>query len=235
MHVIERFALLAPFLALVACGGSTSRIVGESDAGGDGEPPPGCPTESYVGDNGTCSDVGAQCPGTVTVPGCNGSSTETVECTCASGAWQCPVVISGGCPVPNPGCPDPSQVTQSSSCDVTPGTSCTSNIPIPSCGGASPGNIACVCENGQWQCPEYGIPLCDAGGGCPPSDEVFAGSGCDDYGATCDGDPQACAGTTVYDTLQCTAGLWQILASTYCDEYDGGFADAQVADAGVGF
>jgi hypothetical protein len=239
MSIVRRAALLAPLFALLACSGATTRI-GQSDAGDDGSPPPGCPSESYVGNAGTCSDIGQQCPGVVTLPTCPGepSSTTTTTCTCASGTWACPVAVEGiDCPVPDPGCPAPAQVTQGAYCANAPGTSCVSDIPIPTCNGPSNQYVACTCDNSQWQCPVFaGIcPAPQDSGTCPPPSEVFAGSGCAYYGGTCQGDAQVCDGTTIYDTLQCSAGAWSVVASTYCDVYDGGYPDAQFGvDAGQG-
>jgi hypothetical protein len=237
MSIVRRAALLAPLFVLIACGGTTSRF-DQSDAGDDGSPPPGCPAESTVGAGGSCNDEGAQCPGTVNLPTCNGSeSTTTATCTCSSGTWACPVAEGIECPVPDPGCPSPGQVTQGAYCANTPGTSCVSNIPIPTCNGPSNGFESCTCDNSQWECPVY-AGLCPdpvEAGTCPPPTEVWSGQGCATYGTTCQGDPQVCDGTSIFDTLQCVAGTWNVVASTYCDVYDGGYPDAQFgADAGKG-
>ena len=222
----KRFAFLAPLSLLlpllVACGGSTTRIGPGSgtDAGDDG--PNGCPPPSVVGSivgGATCSDIGQTCPGTVSISSCGGPATSTtVECSCQSGTWACPIAVSGGCPVPDPGCPSPASITEGGSCDTSPGDTCTSNIPIPSCTGQPEGYVQCSCQQGTWSCEEFGGPACAIDSGtCPDPGQVFNGGGCDTYGTTCQGDAQICGTTTVYDTLQCYAGAWTIVASTVCD------------------
>jgi hypothetical protein len=236
MDLAKRIALLAPVLVLLACGGSTTQV----GNGGDGGPNSGCPSQAYVGSGGSCTAAGATCPGTVSIPNeCGGGGgTTTSQCTCSNGDWQCPVLLTGGsgvgCPVPDPGCPDPSQVNPGNACSTSPQDSCNSSIPIPSCTGQPEGYVQCNCEQGMWACEEFGGPACPVEAGvCPDPSQVFDGQGCDTDGTTCQGDPQSCGGTTVYDTLQCYAGAWTLVAQTFCDEADAG-VDAQFADGGQG-
>ncbi len=235
MDLAKRIALLAPVLVLLACGGSTTQV----GSSGDGGPGPGCPSESVVGSGGSCSNAGQSCPITVNPPdicGGGGGSPVTLQCTCTNGNWQCPVLSggSGGCPVPDPGCPSPAQVQPGTYCSTSPQDSCTSDIPIPSCSGQPEGYVQCNCAQNVWACEQFGGPLCPAEAGvCPDPSQVFDGQGCDTYGTTCQGDPQFCGGTTVYDTLQCYAGAWTLVAQTFCDEVDAS-ADAQFTDGGVG-
>jgi hypothetical protein len=236
MDLAKRIALLAPVFVLLACGGSTTQVGGP----GNGDGGTSCPSPTVVGGGGSCSDPGESCSGTVSVPnecGTGGGGTTTAQCTCQDGSWQCPVAFTGGagCPVPDPGCPDPSQVQPGNTCSTSPQDSCTSTIPIPSCNGAPEGYVQCNCEQGVWACEEFGGPACPIEAGvCPDPSQVYDGQGCDTYGTTCQGDPQFCGGTTVYDTLQCYAGAWTLVAQTFCDEADAGFADAQTTDGGQG-
>jgi hypothetical protein len=188
-----------------------------------------------VAAGGSCSDVGLQCPALETLPSCNGQDTTTVECTCASGAWQCPVFAGGApsCPAP-PVCPNPASIAQGGSCYADPTLSCQSNIPITDCNGNPQGFVSCSCQSGSWQCEQFGGPACeiDASAPCPDPNTVFAGQGCASYGTVCGGDPQACGSTVVYDALQCVAGVWNVVASTACD-VDGG-VDAETTDGGKG-
>jgi hypothetical protein len=235
MDLAKRIALLAPFLALLACGGSTTQLGG--GGGGDGGPNPSCPSATVVGSGGACNDPGESCTGTVTLPyGCGeGSGTTTTQCTCQDGNWQCPVAFAGGaCPAT---CPDPSQVAPGGTCTTNPSLSCTSSFSITDCNGQPVGSISCDCPNGEWECEPIGTPVCPVppeAGTCPPAGQVFVGDGCDTYGTTCSGDPQTCGSTTVYDTLQCNAGQWTLVAQTFCDEADAGFIDAEGPDAGQG-
>jgi hypothetical protein len=228
-------ALLAPLLcALLACSGSTNRVEpGDGGAGDDG--PNGCPSQLVVGTPDTaCSDDGQTCPGTVVVDICGNTSDANALCTCSGGKWSCPVAVSGACPAPDPPCPSPSQVIPGDACDVLPQNSCSSNITISSCDGQPTGSVEpCNCLGGSWACPELGAgcPV-DAGPPCPDPNQVFDGGGCDTYGSTCQGDPQSCGGTTVYDTLQCYAGAWTLVAQTVCESDAGG--DAEVIDGGAG-
>lgn len=101
------------------------------------------------------------------------------------------------------------------------------------------GYLSCNCLGGQWACPQPGGPLCpvDASPTCPSADTTYAGQSCNTYGIPCSGDPQTCGGQLVYDTLECQAGQWQVIAVTSC-EADGGpgdssFPDSSWVDAGL--
>ncbi len=235
MPLAKRLALLVPMFALLACGGAVSKL-GNGDAGDDGGPDPTCPSQQVVGSGGTCFENGQQCPTTVTFPSCDGTGgSTTLECTCSSGQWQCPEYAGGApsCPAP-PVCPNPSQVVGGNSCYANPQLACQSNIPITDCNGNSEGYLTCNCLSGTWACEEFGGPACvpDAGGPCPDPNTVYSGQGCATYGTTCGGNPQYCGSGTVYDALQCVAGVWNVVASTDC-EVDGG-VDAQSVDGGQG-
>ncbi len=219
MHpVVRPLARLAPLVSLaavlLACGGSVVTI-GPGDAGDGGNP--ACPSPGVVGAAGSCDDPGLTCSGTVDLPTCNGAgSTTSVQCTCNSGAWQCPV-FAGSCPAPPNSCPLPSLVQANDVCSPYPGLSCLSGIPIVGCDGQPMGYVTCTCLNDSWSC-DSPTPLCPVdAGGCPPPDSTYAGQGCDYYAGTCGGDPQACGGQTLYDALQCSAGVWTVVAATVCD------------------
>jgi hypothetical protein len=218
-------ALLPLALLAFACGGSTA----SQDA---------CPANGVsVSPGAACSVAGQQCA-TVITYGCpQDPGSQSVTCTCTDGSWQCPAVEEPqSCIVPDP-CPAPSSIVQGGACTGTgQAPACPSDIPIFTCDGSPAGNVTCSCISGYWDCPEpgYACPA-EAGPPCPSPDQTFQGAGCDTYGMTCQGDPQSCDGTTVYDTLQCASGVWYVVASTYCDVNDGG-VDAQVGpDAGQGF
>lgn len=239
MHLAKRIAFLAPVFVLLACGGSTTQVGGGGN--GDGGPNPNCPSPTVVGAGGSCNDNGLTCQGTVEIAeGCGGGGSYSGPCTCSNGSWACEIALPGGsgagCPTPVPACPAPSSVTPGGSCSLDSSLSCNSTIPIQSCDGTPEGYVQCNCEQGVWACEEFGGPACpvEAGPGCPDPNQVFDGQGCDTYGTTCGGDPQACGGTTVYDTLQCYAGQWTLVAQTYCEYSDGGTVDAEFADAGQG-
>ncbi len=232
MNLASRLALLAPVLvSLLACNGTPHGASGDGDSGDGGSN--GCPSQTVVGTPGTaCSDEGQTCLGTVTEDFCGSTSSEpNVQCACTDGTWSCPVAVAGGCPA-NPSCPEPSQVVPGNSCDTLPQTPCTSNIAVSSCDDFDAGFIQCYCQNSTWECEGLGGPLCpaDAGQTCPDPGQVFVGAGCDVYGAYCPGEPQACGGAIVYDTLECDAGQWALVAQTFCDA-DAGF-DGQVGDGG---
>ena len=234
MHLAKRLALLVPMFAMLACGGSVVKI-GSGDAGDDGGPNVGCPTAAFVGAGGSCLNPGQVCEGTVTVSVCSGTSTVSTECTCTNGDWACPVDFgSPPCPSPTPDCPDPASVAEGNSCVTASTLSCQSNIPITDCNGNTEGFLTCNCLSGEWACEEFGGPACvaDAGTTCPDPNTVFQGQGCATYGTTCGGDPQSCGGGTVYDALQCVAGVWNVVASTDC-EAEGG-VDAETTDGGKG-
>jgi hypothetical protein len=234
MHLAKRLVLLVPVLALLACGGSVVKV-GPGDGGDDGGNPE-CPSQQVLETGGACSDNGQQCPISVTLPSCNGTGGSTsVECTCTSGQWQCPEFAGGApaCPAP-PVCPDPATIQQGISCAVDPSIACQTNTPITDCNGNTEGFLTCNCLGGQWACEEFGGPACeiDAGTNCPDPNTVFVGQGCATYGTVCGGDPQSCGGGTVYDALQCVAGVWNVVASTDC-EAEGG-VDAETTDGGKG-
>lgn len=234
MHLAKSLALVIPFLTLIACSGGIQRL-GPGDGGGDDGPNPNCPAASSVDNGVSCGDPGLSCPGAYGQPQCNGPGIP-VQCTCTSGQWQCPV-LSGGisCPPPPTSCPPPSLVSAGSYCSTDSTLSCQSNIPIQGCNGTTDGYVSCNCYGNSWSCPEPGAPFCpiDASVGCPPPDSTYAGQTCANSGITCGGDPQTCGSQTVYDALQCQAGVWTVVASTSCD-VDGGSIDAQWPDGGVG-
>ncbi len=224
MHLlVRRLARLAPLAAatLVACGGSIVKV-GPADAGGDG-PVETCPDPSVVGSAASCSVAGQSCAGSVQVSFCGGTGAFTsVDCTCGDGIWQCPDVgVGAGCPA-QPTCPAQADVTPGGECGVDPTLSCNSNVPITDCSGAVVGYLACSCLSSAWNCA-MSLPVCpeDAGPGCPPPDSTYAGQACAYYATTCGGDPQTCGGATLYDALQCSAGVWTVAAATTCD-VDGG-------------
>lgn len=225
MHLVLRpLARLAPLALLasmlLACGGSVV-TVGPGDAGDGGNP--ACPAPAVVAAAGSCSDPGLTCSGAVDVPTCNGTGgTTLVQCTCSNGVWQCPVFAGGiDCPAPPPTCPEPAQVVPNGSCIPDPGLTCLSNIPIVDCAGQPSGFVSCTCEAAGWSCEAPG-PFCPADAGdCPPADSTFAGQACNYTATICSGDPQSCGGQIDYDALQCTGGVWTVVAATACD-VDGG-------------
>ncbi len=243
MSLVRSLLVAVPLAALLACGGSVSRLdVG--DGGGDDGPNTSCPQASAVDNGVSCSQPGLSCPGAYSQPTCDGGI--PVQCTCTSGSWQCPLV-SGGiyCPPPPTGCPAPGLVTPSGSCSADPSLSCTSTIPIQDCSGNVDGYLSCSCQGGAWNCPEPGGPLCvpDAAPTCPSPDTTYAGQPCTSYGIDCGGDPQTCGGQIVYDVLTCQAGAWTVVATTSCavdagpldaGPVDGSFVDSEGPDAGMG-
>ncbi len=222
MHpVVRPLARLAPLASLaamlLACGGSVVTIGpgGAGDAGDGGNP--ACPTPAVVGGARACNDPGLTCSGAVDMPTCNGTGgTTLVQCTCSNGVWSCPV-FAGACPGPIPTCPGPSQVQPNGFCQPSSGLYCPSDIPIVACDGQPMGYVSCTCPSGTWSCEAPG-PLCPVdAGACPPPDSTYAGQGCDYYAGTCGGNPQSCGGQTLYDALQCSAGVWTVVAATVCD------------------
>jgi hypothetical protein len=224
--VLRRLSRLAPLVplaaVLLACGGS---VVTLGPDGGDGGNP-ACPAPGIVGSAGSCSDPGLMCSSALVLPTCGdgGTGTSFLTCTCSNGAWSCPD-IPIQCPGPPHPCPEPAQIVPNGSCTSDPGLSCLSNIPIVGCDGEPHGYVSCTCESGGWSC-DSPSPLCPVdAGGCPPPDSTFAGQGCAYYAGTCGGDPQSCGGETLYDALQCSAGVWTVVASTQCDVDAGTGAD----------
>ncbi len=231
MHpVLRPVARLAPLASLaamlLACGGSVVTLgPGAAGAAGDAGNP-ASPPPPRVGGAGACNDPGLTCSGSVSFPTCNGNGSTLVQCTCSAGVWQCPV-FSGGidCPPPQPTCPGPSQVQPNAFCQPSSGLVCPSDIPVVGCDGQPMGYVSCTCPNGNWSCETPG-PLCPVdAGGCPPPDSTYAGQGCDYYAGTCGGDPQVCGGQVLYDALQCSAGVWTVVASTACDVDAGAVPD----------
>ena len=235
MHSVKALALVVPFFALLACGGSVSKLGTGDDGGGDDGPNPSCPQASTVNNGVACNDPGLSCPGAYGQPSCNGPGTP-VQCSCGNdGQWQCPL-ISGGieCPPPPSQCPDPAFVNQGATCSTDPSLSCTSSTPIYGCDGTPQGTLTCNCFGGTWSCPEPG-PFCpvDAGPVCPSPDTVWAGQPCTTYGSNCNGDPQTCGGQTLYDVLVCQAGIWTTIATTSCSADAGPPDDTGPPDSGA--
>jgi hypothetical protein len=194
-----------------------------------------CPTASGVTAGEACPNPGQVCTGTVSYSQCGGPpSTTTAQCTCDDQGWSCPVTFSGGCVGPEV-CPPPSSITPGAGCALPSSTSCGSDIPVLECDGVTvAGYEQCSCVSHEWLCGPVGTPVCsvDASAPCPDPGTVFAGDGCTSPGATCGGDPQTCGSTTLYDAVQCTNGVWQVVASTSCDVDSG--LDAEGPDGGKG-
>jgi hypothetical protein len=232
MGTLARAVSFGVLLSIAACGGSVVKV-GQGDGG---SPDLDCPMASGVTPGQACPNLGQVCTGSVSYSQCGGPpSTITESCTCSGQSWSCPpIVVSGGCPGPEV-CPSPSSITPGAGCALPSSTSCGSDIPVLECDGVTvAGYEQCSCMSGQWLCGPVGTPACpvDASAPCPDPSTVFGGDGCTSPGVTCSGDPQTCGSTTLYDAVQCTGGVWQVVASTVCDVDSG--LDADGPDGGKG-
>jgi hypothetical protein len=155
-----------------------------------------------------------------------------LQCTCSTGHWQCPetgVLCAVDADV---ACPAATSINQGGACSSLPSMQCPADIPFQGCNGTTTTEtVNCSCSSGAWACELPPGPLCAVDAqACPKPSATYVGYACPTAGLTCPGDPQPCSSTTIYDTLQCTGGVWELLASSYCDVYDGGYFDVTPFD-----
>jgi hypothetical protein len=227
-------AAFLPVVALLACSGRLDSIPGggggSSSGGGSGSSSGSsgsssgsssggdvCPAPSSVTNDVACSPNGMACPSSETVSDCNGSASP-LTCVCEGGQWFCD---GPGCPPP--ACPVAQDVAPGGSCFVSSNVSCASNTPFVGCDGKIAGYLQCLCNGGQWSCPEPPMfcPV-DAGAGCPSPHSIAQGAPCSDPGGDCPGNPQVCDGQVDYDAFQCQNGVWVDVAQTVCASDGGG-------------
>jgi hypothetical protein len=186
------FALAAPLLGVLACGGQidTGLIGGGSGSSGGGS---GSSTSGTGSSSGSESGSGGS--GISTSGGGSGSSGSPGS----SGA--------------RPSCPAPYTVNSGRSCAV-PNLVCPTTSPGNDCSGRPIAAPSCACSSGTWTCPPSAgsLPVCPVS--CPPPAQVQPGAYCSlPSGTGCQGTTAytGCGGTAITMATKCACasnGQW---------------------------